>query len=327
MTLNARVVSIDELAAELGPTIERLLGLAEVLAGRLGVAGVRLHNSVAGMRLLPASGSPFQRTWRRSRAQLLKAFNRGDVHLLYEVAMGRVEGKRISHRRDGILRLHKLEGAELMELTSRYPALPGRHTVGISPSPTPQPGASRARAENSVTNRGNALGPGCISAGRRRIANSPPGVLREIHAARSRIGRDLPGSGPIGADWSAISPFAAPLRHAVGLEEGPRGPIVEFRARQNPRSIPGANKSAARQLVDLGTARGGNTGCSECGERSASRFAAPRAPRRGSGAPCDKRARSCAGSPPRSSSTRTASGPRGREAAHAATAGGSRVLA
>lgn len=116
MTLNTRVVSVDELAAELGVTIERLLVLAHLLAGRLEVAGLRLHHSVTGMRLLPAAGSPFQRTWRRSRAQLLKVLNRGDVHLLYEVATRRVEAKRISHRRDGIMRLHKLEGAGLMEL-------------------------------------------------------------------------------------------------------------------------------------------------------------------------------------------------------------------
>lgn len=116
MTLNARIASVDELAGELGVTIDRLLALGKQLAGRLEVAGLRLHHTASGMRILPAADSPYRRTFRHSKAQLLKVLNRGDVHLLYEVATGRVESKRISHRRAGIMRMHKLEGAGLMEL-------------------------------------------------------------------------------------------------------------------------------------------------------------------------------------------------------------------
>ena len=113
--------------------------------------------------------------------------------------------------------------------------------------------------------------------------------IREIHAAHSRIGRDFPGAGLRTGRRGAIVPIATPLGLPIGLERGLGGPRVEFRARQSPRSTPGAGQGAAKQLVDLGTARGGSTGCSSPDGHSASRSAAPRALRRRWDARFDKR--------------------------------------
>lgn len=113
-SVRTRGVPIEEAVDQLDATLEQVESAASDLAERLRPSGLRLHRGTGGLSIVPAVKYDGGSRSNKSRYHFLSQLNRGDLVLLYRVLTSQVETRRLGKSIEGNVRLHKLEGANLV---------------------------------------------------------------------------------------------------------------------------------------------------------------------------------------------------------------------